>query len=76
MRRTKHPRWEEVAGGAVNGLTIDFRLAFVFNRKGCMCSMWEVHRYEVNGRRLLGWDIDGDKIKRDKESSILNDPNG
>ena len=36
----------------------------------------EVHRYEVNGRRRLGWDIDGYKIKRDKESSILNDPNG
>ena len=36
----------------------------------------EVHRYEVNGRIPLEWYIDRYKIKTDKESSILNDPNG
>ena len=34
------------------------------------------HRYVVNGRTPLEWYIDRYKIKRDKESSILNDPNG
>ena len=34
------------------------------------------HRYVVNGRTPLEWFIDRYKIKRDKESGILNDPNG
>ena len=34
------------------------------------------HRYVVNGRTPLEWYIDRYKIKRDKESGILNDPNG
>ena len=41
-----------------------------------MCSMWEVHRYEVNGRTPLGWYIDRYRIKKDKESGIVNDPIG
>ena len=36
----------------------------------------EAHRYVVNGRTPLEWYIDRYKIKRDKESGILNDPNG
>ena len=36
----------------------------------------EVHRYEVNGRTPLEWYIDRYKIKTDKESGIVNDPNG
>ena len=36
----------------------------------------EAHRYVVNGRTPLEWHIDRYKIKRDKESGILNDPNG
>ena len=34
------------------------------------------HRYVVNGRTPLEWFVDRYKIKRDKESGILNDPNG
>ena len=34
------------------------------------------HRYVVNGRTPLEWFIDRYKIKRDKESGIVNDPNG
>ena len=36
----------------------------------------EAHRYVVNGRTPLEWFIDRYKITRDKESGILNDPNG
>ena len=36
----------------------------------------EAHRYVVNGRTPLEWFIDRYKIKRDKASGILNDPNG
>ena len=36
----------------------------------------EAHRYVVNGRTPLEWYIDRYKIKRDKESGIINDPNG
>ena len=34
------------------------------------------HRYMVNGRTPLEWFIDRYRIKRDKDSGILNDPNG
>ena len=36
----------------------------------------EAHRYTVNGRTPLEWFIDRYKIKQDKESGIVNDPNG
>ena len=36
----------------------------------------EAHRYVVNGRTPLDWFRDRYKIKRDKDSGILNDPNG
>ena len=36
----------------------------------------EAHRYVVNGRTPLEWYIDRYRIKRDKESGIVNDPNG
>ena len=36
----------------------------------------EAHRYVVNGRTPLKWYIDRYKIKTDKESGIVNDPNG
>ena len=36
----------------------------------------EAHRYVVNGRTPLEWCIDRYRIKRDKESGIVNDPNG
>ena len=36
----------------------------------------EAHRYVVNGRTPLEWFIDRYQIKRDKDSGILNDPNG
>ena len=35
----------------------------------------EAHRYQVNGRTPLEWFIDRYKIKRDKHSGIINDPN-
>ena len=34
------------------------------------------HRYQVNGRTPLEWFIDRYKVVRDRESGILNDPNG
>ena len=34
------------------------------------------HRYVVNGRTPLAWFIDRYRIKQDRESSIINDPNG
>ena len=36
----------------------------------------EAHRYVVNGRTPLEWFIDRYKIKKDRESGIINDPNG
>ena len=36
----------------------------------------EAHRYVVNGRTPLEWFIDRYKITQDKDSGILNDPNG
>ena len=35
----------------------------------------EAHRYQVNGRTPLEWFIDRYRIKRDKRSGIVNDPN-
>ena len=34
------------------------------------------HRYQVNGRTPLEWFIDRYRITRDRESGIVNDPNG
>ncbi|MDE0011760.1 MAG: damage-inducible protein, partial [Candidatus Poribacteria bacterium] len=36
----------------------------------------EAHRYVVNGRTPLEWFINRYKIKKDKNSGIINDPNG
>ena len=36
----------------------------------------EAHEYEVNGRTPLEWFIDRYKVKQDKRSGIVNDPNG
>ena len=36
----------------------------------------EAHGYQVNGRTPLEWFIDRYRITRDKESGIVNDPNG
>ena len=36
----------------------------------------EAHQYQVNGRTPLGWFIDRYRITQDKESGIVNDPNG
>ncbi len=36
----------------------------------------EAHRYVVNGRTPLEWFIDRYKTQKDKESGIVNDPNG
>jgi len=36
----------------------------------------EAHQYQVNGRTPLEWFIDRYRITRDRESGILNDPNG
>ena len=34
------------------------------------------HKYQVNGRTPLGWFIDRYRIVQDKQSGIVNDPNG
>ena len=36
----------------------------------------EAHEYQVNGRTPLEWFIDRYKVKQDKRSGIVNDPNG
>ena len=36
----------------------------------------EAHEYQVNGRTPLEWFIDRYRIVQDKESGIVNDPNG
>ena len=36
----------------------------------------KAHRYVVNGRTPLEWFIDRYKITQDKNSGIVNDPNG
>ena len=36
----------------------------------------EAHEYQVNGRTPLEWFIDRYKVTQDKESGIVNDPNG
>ena len=36
----------------------------------------EAHRYVLNGRTPLEWFIDRYRIKTDRESGIVNDPNG
>ena len=36
----------------------------------------EAHQYSVNGRTPLAWCIDRYKITQDRESGIVNDPNG
>ena len=36
----------------------------------------QAHRYVVNGRTPLAWFIDRYKITKDKDSAIVNDPNG
>ena len=36
----------------------------------------EARRYQVNGRTPLEWFIDRYRITRDKQSGIVNDPNG
>ena len=35
----------------------------------------EAHAYAVNGRTPLEWLIDRDRIARDRQSGIVNDPN-
>ena len=36
----------------------------------------EAHRYEVNGRTPIGWFMDRYRIRKDKQSGKINDPNG
>lgn len=36
----------------------------------------EARRYVVNGRTRLEWYIHRHRIKQDRESGIVNDPNG
>lgn len=36
----------------------------------------EAHEYQVNGRTPLEWFIDRYRVKQDKRSGIVNDPNG
>ena len=36
----------------------------------------EAHQYQANGRTPLEWFMDRHRIVRDRESGIVNDPNG
>jgi predicted helicase len=36
----------------------------------------EAYEYEVNGKSALAWIMDRYQVKTDKESGIVNDPNG
>ena len=49
----------------------------IINEHVCLSGIpEEAHRYVVNGRTPLEWFINRYKIKKDKNSGILNDPNG
>ena len=53
------------------------KTTLIINENVRLTGIWEAaHRYVVNGRTPLEWFIDRYRIKRDKESGILNDPNG
>lgn len=53
------------------------RTTLIINEHVCLSGIpEEAHRYVVNGRTPLEWFIDRYKIKTDKNSGIINDPNG
>ena len=53
------------------------RTTLIINEHVCVSGIpEEAHRYVVNGRTPLEWFIDRYKITQDKNSGIINDPNG
>ena len=53
------------------------RTTLIINEHVCISGIpEEAHQYVVNGRTPLEWFIDRYKIKQDKNSGIINDPNG
>ena len=53
------------------------RTTLIINEHVCVSGIpEEAHRYVVNGRTPLEWFIDRYKITKDKNSGIVNDPNG
>ena len=53
------------------------RTTLIINEHVCVSGIpEEAHRYVVNGRTPLEWFIDRYKITQDKNSGIVNDPNG
>ena len=53
------------------------RTTLIINEHVCVSGIpEEAHRYVVNGRTPLEWFVDRYKIKQDKNSGIINDPNG
>ena len=55
----------------------DTKTTLTINEHVCLSGIpEEVHRYVVNGRTPLEWFIDRYKITQDKNSGIINDPNG
>ena len=53
------------------------RTTLIINEHVCISGIpEEAHRYVVNGRTPLEWFIDRYKIKQDRNSGIINDPNG
>ena len=55
----------------------DSRTILIVNEHLCLEGIpHEAHEYSVNGRTPLEWFIDRYRITRDRESGIVNDPNG
>ena len=53
------------------------KTTLIINEHVCLSGIPEAaHRYVVNGRTPLEWFIDRYKIKQDRNSGIVNDPNG
>ncbi len=53
------------------------RTTLIINEHVCLSGIpEEAHRYVVNGRTPLEWFIDRYKVTQDKNSGIINDPNG
>ena len=53
------------------------KTTLIINEHVCLSGIpEEAHRYVVNGRTPLEWFIDRYKIKQDRNSGIVNDPNG
>ena len=71
------PKYFRLGKRAIRFADKQARTTLIINEHVCVSGIpEEAHRYVVNGRTPLEWFIDRYKIKQDKNSGIINDPNG